>query len=251
MQRSSLFCVAILSLVTAPAAFGATVFLDDFNKANTPLLGSTPNVGAAWSLVSSTTNPLAIVSNAVPMTNNGQDLLSLFLAPVPNQTANVIHTSLDINLSAANATGDYFAHLGDGSLTIFFQRLFARSSGNGYQLGLVDTSGTGSTVTYGTTVLNFNQTYDVDVNWLNVAGANNDTFAVTVDSLPYLVHAWTSASLEPTFLNSAHLRQGTAANAATLTVDNYTVDALVVPEPASIVLTLICSVLGLVVRRNR
>lgn len=117
---------------------------------------------------------------------------------------------------------------------------YTRSSANGYQLGLVDTSGTGSTTTWGTTELSFNQPYRVAVTWNFVAGANNDTFGVTVGGNSYLTHAWTSATVEPSLVAAANLRQGATASAPTLTVDNYSVT--VVPEPAAIVLA--CSSLA-------
>jgi hypothetical protein len=251
----SLMCCAVIGftaiLSATPSSFGGTVFLDDFNKSNQPLTGTTPNIGGVWTNVSSTSNPIQIVSNAVVMgAAGGEDALSLTDGIIPTTVGNVIHTGLDINVSSATAAGDYFQHLGDGSTSVFFQRLFARSSGNGYQLGLVDTSGTGSTITYGTTVLNFGTSNHVDINWTPVAGNNNDTFALLVNSLPYLVHTWTSATVEPAFVKSAHLRQGGATTSAALTVDNYTVDApVVVPEPATIMLLGIVGVAGLGCRR--
>ena len=179
----SLMCCAVIGftaiLSATASSFGGTVFLDDFNKSNQPLTGTTPNIGGVWTNVSSTSNPIQIVSNAVVMgAAGGEDALSLTDGIIPTTVGNVIHTGLDINVSSATAAGDYFQHLGDGSTSVFFQRLFARSSGNGYQLGLVDTSGTGSTITYGTTVLNFGTSNHVDINWTPVAGNSNDTFAL-------------------------------------------------------------------------
>jgi hypothetical protein len=252
----SLMCCAVIGFIAilsaTPSTFGGIVFSDNFNKANQPLVTTTPVIGGAWSNVSApTTNPLSIVSNAVPLSaGGGEDALSLTAGQIPTTPGNVIHTGLDINVSSATATGDYFQHLGDGSTSIFFQRLFAKSSGTGYVLGLVDTSGTGSTITYGSTVLSFGTSNHVDINWTPVAGNNNDTFAVLVNTLPYLTHIWTSTTVEPTLIKSANLRQGGATTSAALTVDNYVVDAPVtVPEPATIMLLGIIGVAGLGCRR--
>lgn len=255
MYRPLKYCLALLvaaGLANGPSVFGATVFFDDFNKTNQALVTTTPVTGGAWSNVSApTTNPLQIVSNAVPLSaGGGEDALSLTDGQIPTTPGNVIHTGLDINVSSATAAGDYFQHLGDGSTSIFFQRLFAKSSGAGYVLGLVDTSGTGSTITYGSTVLSFGTSNHVDINWTPVAGNNNDTFAVLVNSLPYLTHAWTSTTVEPTLIKSANLRQGGSSTSAALTVDNYVVDApTVVPEPGTIVLLSIVGLAGLGCRR--
>jgi PEP-CTERM motif len=255
MYRPLKYCLALLvaaGLATGPSAFGGTVFLDDFNKANGPLVGTTPNTSTGnWLNVSSTATPLQISSNQLAIGTSGEDAMVFFSDNVVPFVGNVIHTGLDVTLSAAQATGDYFQHLGDGTTTNFYQRLFAKSTTGGYLLGLVDTSGTGSTITYGTGVLSFGTKYHVDINWTPVAGDKNDTFALTVDSNPYLTHAWTSTSIsEPTLLKSAHIRQGSASAAATVLLDNYTVDApTVVPEPATIVLLSIVGVAGLGCRR--
>jgi hypothetical protein len=127
------------------------------------------------------------------------------------------------------------------STSNFYERLFAKSSGAGYVLGLLGASG--GTVGYGATVLNLNQEYDVDVAWTFVPGALNDTFTINVDNVPYLAYTWDALSAaEPAQLAAGNLRQGTAANAPTLQFDDYVVDG-VVPEPASLGLLAIGSLL--------
>jgi hypothetical protein len=248
----ALLATAALATASSPAR-AAVIFSDNFNKADQALLGTTPNVGGTWSITgTSVVNPLAISSNAVPMTTTGQDAFSSFSTAVPNLPANVITTSLDINLSAAG-TGDYFAHLGDGGTSNFYQRLFAQASGGGYVLGILETSGGTPTPAYGTTVLPFGQSQHVDITWTMVPGATNDQFAVFVNTLPYVTKTWVSPTAEPTLVSSANLRQGTTGQSPTIAaLDNYVVDALViVPEPTSIALTVLCGMMALVVRRNR
>src|SRR6476620_9993426 len=119
MIRYLMCCAAvgfIAILCAAPSSPGAIVFFDDFNKADQALAGTTPNTGSAWAAISGAgTNPLKIVSNAVPMTTSGEDDQYLTDTYVPTTVGNIIHTGLDITVASAQANGDYFAHLGDVS----------------------------------------------------------------------------------------------------------------------------------------
>src|SRR3954471_20141145 len=170
--------VVLLSALSSRTFAATIVFLDDFNKADGPLLGTTPNISTGpWTITgTSTTNPIQISSNAVALQTTGQDAYAALSTAIPHQDGTVLHTGMDINVSAAQ-TGDYFSHLSDpvGTSTNFYQRLGAVATTGGYFLTLTETSGTGSTTATGTTVLNFNQAYHVDVNWNFVAGPTNDT----------------------------------------------------------------------------
>lgn len=256
MRRSSITCAALIlgTALTAASSpvFAGTVFSDDFNSADGPLLGTTADVGGTWTITgTSTTNALDIQSGEVDINNTGQDAYSAFSSSVPNTADKGLRTSMDIRVSAANATGDYFSHLSDpvGTTFNFYQRLQARSSGAGFQLGLVDTSGTGNTITWGTTVLSFGTDYHVGIDWNFVAGANNDTFAVSVDGSPYLAHTWTSVTAEPAQVSAANIRQGTASNAPTLRLDDLNV--ITIPEPATLVLGYLIGFFGPIFRGRR
>ncbi|MEX0614248.1 MAG: PEP-CTERM sorting domain-containing protein [Pirellulales bacterium] len=249
MKRSLNLCVAILFGATlamaSSMAFAGIVLSDDFSSPDGPLEGTTPDISTGnWTETASAATPIQIASGAALVKSSGQDEFAAFTTSVPNVAGNGIKTSLDINVSAAQATGDYFSHLSNpaGTTFNFYQRLFARSATGGFQLGLVDTSGTGSTTTWGTTVLSLNAPYHVDVNWNFIAGGNNDAFTVSVDSLPYLAHTWTSVTAEPAQLAAGNLRQGSASNAPTLAVDNLVVSTIPIPEPT----TLVASLIGLV-----
>jgi len=241
--RTAAFVVLLSAL--SSSTFAATiVFLDDFNKADGPLLGTTPNISTgSWTITgTSTTNPIQISSNAVAMQTTGQDAYGQFSTAIPHQDGTVLHTGMDINVSAAQ-TGDYFSHLSDtpGTTTNFYQRLGAVATTGGYFLTLTETSGTGATTVTGTTVLSFGTSYHVDVNWTFVPGPTNDTFDVLVNGSPYASKTWTSVTAEPTQVGAANLRQGGATSSATLKIDNLQVD---VPEPSSFALLAIgCCVL--------
>jgi hypothetical protein len=250
--RAAILLGALLA-VSSSGVFAAIVFMDDFNKTpNQPLIGTTPNIGGTWAITgTSVVNPIQIVSNQVPLTNNGQDVNAALTSEAPNAGGFALHTSADINVIAAQATGDYFLHVSDpaGSSANFYQRLGASATTGGYFLQFAVTSGTGATTTPGTTVLTLGQTYHVDVNWNFVAGTLNDTFQVLVDGVPYLSKTWDSATAEPPGIGSVNFRQGSATVAPTVTVDNLAVEF--VPEPASVSLLLFAGLFGLIKIRTR
>jgi len=220
------------------------------------------------------TNPIQVVTpgvggsgNQVSMVTSGQDVYKAFSSPIAHTDGNTIYTGLDVTVTAAQATGDYFVHLSDpvGTTTAFFQRLFAKAStvGGDFQLGIAETSGGVPATDYGATGLTFNTVYHVVVAWNFVAGTTNDTFKIYVNptsntegSNPtYLTRTWSSATAEPAQLSSFNLRQGTATNAATELVDNVSVsdtftDVAAIPEPASASLLLLGG-LSLIRRRRK
>lgn len=244
VRTTAIFC-ALLAISSSSVFASIIVFSDDFNKANGALVGTTPNISTGnWTQTgTATNNPIQISSNAVAMGTTGQDTYAAFSTPLPHQDGTTLHTSMDINVSAAQ-TGDYFSHLSDpvGTTSFFFQRLGASASGAGYVLQLAVTGGGSAATTSGTTVLNFNQTYHVDEYWTFVSGATNDTFEVKVDNASYLSKTWDSTNSEPTAISAANFRQGGATSSATLSVDNLQVE---VPEPGTLGLTAIFLLIGI------
>ena len=147
----------------------------------------------------------------------------------------------------------------------FQDRLFAKSSGSGYVLGW---GGGNTTAVYGTTVLNLSQNYRVVLAYNAVAGAGNDTAFIYVDptsategsNTPYNATAFVwPGGTENLAVAEINLRQGTAANAPTLTVDNLGMatsfgEAYVytpVPEPTSLSLLGGFGLLALLISRRR
>jgi hypothetical protein len=251
-NMTRLAAAAAFVALFAGVANAAVVLNDNFDSYTT---GSLVGQGGWLQTGATATNPIQVVGvgadNAASLITSGQDVYKALSASIPHVDGDAVHTSLSLVVTAAQAAGDYFAHLSDpvATTSTFYQRLHARSSGAGYQLGMAEISG--GTITYGTQVLDFNTEYDVDVLWNFVAGADNDTFAVTVNDLPYLTHTWTSATDEPAQITAANFRQGTAANAPTLQVDNYIVEGVAaVPEPASVTLLALGAV-ALLRRRRR
>ena len=85
---------------------------------------------------------------------------------------NSFYVSVLLRLSAVTSTGDYFISLGDAAAgTTYAAKIWAKSSGSGFVIGLSKTS---STANYGSTVLNLNQTYLVIMRYSGVTGTSND-----------------------------------------------------------------------------
>ena len=226
-------------------AQSAPIFTENFNSyTNGPLLGQgTP----PWTITgASVVNPISVSSGAVPMANTGQDVNGAFSSVYTGVDGTSFYYGMTINLSAAG-TGDYFAHLSPaaGNTSIFIARLYAQATAGGFFLGYLETSGTGSVVNYGTTVLALNTDYRVTVAYDFVSGPLNDTARVYVDptseielnNTPYLSDTWTTATAESAVFGTLNLRQGGGALASTLTIDNIAVstvfaDVAQVPEPS-------------------
>ncbi len=118
-------------LVTEDFSYTASTTL--LTNGYTALSGTGTNnltVAASGTGLSYTGSPRSAVGFALPMANNGQDAYKSFTS----QNSGAVYASALINLSAVNATGDYFFCVMTG--TSFTVRLFAKTSGAGFVLGL-------------------------------------------------------------------------------------------------------------------
>jgi len=183
------------------------------------------------------TNNIAVSNTAtngiVTMTTSGQDVRHPLSGAV---TSGSVFLDADFSLSAAQATGDYFIHLGDGGTNNLYARVHAKSATGGFVMGVGTSTGT---PTYSASVLNFGTTYHLLVRYDLVSGAANDTGAMYINpttadgsgDTPY--STMTNIGTDATSIAGVYLRQGSAGNAATVSlVDNIVVTA--VPEPASL-----------------
>ena len=217
---------AAASLIGVSSSVGATLFSDDFTYSNGNLVGR-----GGWLQTGSTaTSPLQVSNGAASLGISGQDIYSPLVSVLTLSPGTGFYYGLTINVSAAQATGDYFIHftptVGDSSS--FFGRTFIKSSGAGFVLGYLEVSG--GTANYGSTVLSFNTSYRLVVAYNSVSGTLNDTASLYVNpsnsvvegqNSPYLSDTWTSATAEPAAIAALNLRQGKGGGSAapTLTVD--------------------------------
>jgi hypothetical protein len=240
-----LFTFLLVALTTS--SYAQTLLMDNFNYgSNDSLIGVGYNNG--WLLVSSTVNPLRAsatgltftgyngsgVGNAVPMANNGQDACK-DLKNSQTYTSGSVYASLLVNVTAAQAAGDYFfGLLPSGSLTLFSARTFIKLSSAGYYKVAISRGSIGAaeTISYSADSFALNTTY------LFVAKYTFNTVSAVDDSVRLYVLSSSIPATEPTnatcsalggttpdLANVARvaLRQGSASNAATLVVDGIRV----------------------------
>ena len=248
-MKKLLYCCC--GLLVATVSMRATpLFSDNFNSyPNGNLVGND-----GWTQQSTTTtSPIQVSSGRALVGATGQDIFNTLSTPYTLVDGTSFYIGATLNLSAATATGDYFLHWGTlPQGNTFMSRVFVKSSGTGYVLGYLETSGTGTT-TYGTTVLNFGQDYRMVLAYNPVAGPLNDTAAVYVDpddltveanNTPYLSDTWTTTTAEQTTLATINLRQGGSTSGPTLAIDDLglattfaeaaTFTPAPVPEPTSL-----------------
>src|ERR1035438_7682380 len=165
-------------LLLAAANLQATpLFSDSFSYPDGPLLGQ-----GVWTITgTSVVNPIQVASGAAALTTTGQDAYSALPGgPVTIADGSSFYIGMSLNVSAAQATGDYFLHYSTtvGNTSTFQDRLYVKSSGAGYLLGW---AGGSAGVAYGSTVLSFSTPYRVVMSYNAVAGLANDTGAVYVN----------------------------------------------------------------------
>lgn len=230
----------LCGLLLATAGVRATVlFSDDFTYPNGNLVGND-----GWVQTSTTTTtPVQIVSGRVVLAT-GQDVQNPLSTPYTLLDGTPFFIGATINVQSAMATGDYFLHWSPAAQSIaFISRVEIRSSGTGFNMGYVETSGAGASLTWGSTVFNFNQNYRLVLQYNPVAGPLNDTADLYMGGNLELSNTWGSATAESTTLGTLNFRQA-SGNAPGLQVDDLnmtttfaeaaTFTPAPIPEPTSL-----------------
>lgn len=169
--------------------------------------------------------PSSGIGGAISFTNgssgtNDGDINRKF--PDSITTAQNIYAFFMLNLVSARATADYYFHLGPYTIgTTFRGRVYARSFGSGFVVGL-SKSGTSGTIVEDTTVVfNLNQTYLLVLKYIfNPTAADDDqvvlyaydsTFPLTEPGSPILTIGpiGTGVGSDPANIGAVAIRQGT------------------------------------------
>ena len=167
------------------------------------------------------------IGDAVRFTTTGEDDSSSIVSR-PN--SGTVYASFMVWMSSAQATGDYFFALATSG-NAFDARVYARSSGAGYQFGI--TKANEAAINYTPGVYNFFETYLVVVKYQFNAGANDDEVSLFIyDTLspPPMVEPaptigpFTAISVDAINLSRVLLRQGSAVNAPAGVIDGIYLD---------------------------
>ena len=254
------FAVVALCAASASSEAATVLYSTDFNApgyADGAIATDITTGQSGWLYTAAATGTSPVIANTatdgvVSLASSGPDVKHALGDTVTAGTS--VYVSATINLSAAQTAGDYFLHLSDGSSSLFFGRVYAKSATGGFTLAFASSSGTPAATAYGTTVLSLNTSYNILFRYDYVAGTTNDTGALWVNptsadgSADTAYVGLTIQGADPAVaLNTVNLRQGSASNAATLTVDDLSV--YTIPEPASVLLGAF-GLLGLLRRRR-
>lgn len=239
----------------------APVLVENFNYTLNDTLSQI--VGSGWTPIAtvSNVNKMPVVSglsylgssasgigNAAFINTTGQDAGKAFTGT--NIRTGNVYASFLMNVSSAQATGDYFFALLDSALngTNYRARTFIKSSGTGYRIG-ISKSGAVGVAGFNTTDLAFGTTYQVVIKYSIISGTANDSVKLFIDPVLGAPEPTPTASAVTTEndittsstvgLGAVALRQGTASNAPTLKIDGIivgqtwgTVTPYVAPNPS-------------------
>ena len=151
-------------------------------------------------------------------------------------TGATTYNSLVVNVSAAQAAGEYFYVLGNSTSPLTYgARIYIRSNGAGFNFGVVKSTGT---PVYETTIRNFNTDYLLVLKYEVVAGVTNDIVSLFVNPSPLntepglanVVYNSTTVGTDigtatTTNISSVNLYQISVANSPVLDLDGIHVGA--------------------------
>ncbi|MCX6244050.1 MAG: DUF1533 domain-containing protein [Bacteroidetes bacterium] len=211
-----IFLLVVLGFGINILGLGQSLLVDDFTGYT---IG---NLGGQGSWTKGGSGPDATVANTTALTypnynGGGAEYVSMPSASSTTSreykgyttttvSTGTFYISFLLKLSSTTATGDYFISLGDAAGgTNYYFKLYAKTSGSGYLLGISSQAAIGSAA-FGATVLSLNTTYLVLLRLTGVTGSTNDLLYLwvnpTISSEPNTSSAYASktSDADPTSL---------------------------------------------------
>jgi hypothetical protein len=257
--------VALSAIALGASAHAQTLASANFaSYANGDLVGQN-----GWlQYNTSATAPIQVVNGAVTWTGNGtpgstvnnQDAVLAFSQQVtqPAEGTTILNFDMLLSISSAGASPSYFAALNTLTTTTTsgnFQnvRMVAQASGSGFVFGTRVNGQTGYPLVYGTSVLNFNQTYALRAEVNLVAGNANDFISLYVgssfnDLSLYGTAGYTTGTVADISVGAMLLSQFASGTAFESGVGIQSMSVSIVPAPGAVALL---GVAGLAAGRRR
>ncbi|HNY01164.1 MAG TPA: IPTL-CTERM sorting domain-containing protein [Bacteroidales bacterium] len=232
------FLVLSLALAVSAGSYGQLL------NENFDYVTGTQLLTNGWLLTNSTTNPLMVtagslsyagypssgIGNGVNMVSSGQDANRTFTP----QTTGPVYVGFLVNVSASQATGDYFLHfLQGGSTTILKGRVWIKKdpSSSAFAFGLSKQLTTVAGVVYTPYSYALNTTYLLVMKYQLNSGTADDVVSLYINpptaaaepAAPALICSDIATPTDPVNLGAIGLRQGTASAAPTLRIDGIRV----------------------------
>jgi len=263
MSRTTVLAATASALLVASVSNASLLASADFaSYADGALVGQ--NGWAQYNTQS--TNPLTVSAGRVTWAGNGntasnhQDAFLAFTSQITQPTTGTTILNFDILLSVSSAggAGSYFAALNQNTTSGTsgnFQnvRMVTQASGAGYVFGTRLNGQGGYPFGYGTTVLNFGQTYALRAEINLVAGNANDFINLYVGSdfnnlSLYGTAGYGTGTVADISVGAMLLSQFSSSSAFESGVSVSSMSVTLVPTPGALA---ILGVAGLVARRRR
>ncbi|MGB3018073.1 MAG: hypothetical protein WBC65_09715, partial [Ignavibacteria bacterium] len=129
--------------------------------------------------------PLSGIGNATTITTTGQDAYVPLSASIDTSNARAVYAFFLVNVSAAQAGGEYFAALLPATSTTFYSgRVYARDNGGNLNFGITKSSpnDTNNAAMWSTSNYSYNTTYLLVIKYTFASGLANDAVSLFVFS---------------------------------------------------------------------
>ncbi len=257
--RSMAMAAGFSCLAAAVSAHASVLAFADFSTyANGNLVGQN-----GWQQYNtSSTAPIQVSNGVVSWSGNGstpannQDAMLAFAAQVtqPATGSTILNFDMVLSVASAGAAPSYFAALntttGTGTGGNFQNvRMVAQSSGAGFVFGTRVNGQSGYPFAYGSTVLNFGQTYALRAEVNLVAGNANDFINLYVgNSLSsmslYATAGYATGSVSDISVGAILLSQFASSTAFESGITMQSIGVSVVPAPGAVALLGVAGLLG-------
>lgn len=177
--------------------------------------------------------PQSGIGNATTLTTTGQDAYVPLTSTNDTTNANAIYAFFLVNVTAAQAGGEYFAALLPSTSTTFYSgRVYARDNGGNLNFGITKSSpnDTNNAAMWSTSNYSYNTTYLLVIKYTFTYGLANDAVSLFVFSsgLPAIEPAPTVGPIVYTSGDAGNigrfaLRQSVATRAPSLVLDGIRV----------------------------